>query len=73
MPHRRRPSVWLRIRFGCAAGVLVLVLVGVELAGWRTWPVVVVQIVLIAGIVATSVLDLRGLRHRRAGGPRPPE
>ena len=70
MPHRRHLSVWLRIRIGCAAGVLVLL--GVELAGRPTWPVVVAQIVLIAGIVTTSVLDLRDLGGRRRARPGPP-
>jgi len=47
----------------------VLGLLGVELSGHRGWPVVLIQAMLIGGIVVTSVLDLRDLRHKRGEGP----
>jgi uncharacterized membrane protein YecN with MAPEG domain len=44
----------------------VLVLLALELTGHRPWPVLVLQVLLIAGIVITSALDFRDLRARRA-------
>jgi hypothetical protein len=60
----RRPSQtkWFRLRVLFALGVLALL--GVELSGRRNRPVVVAQAVLIAGIIVTSALDLRDLRHK---------
>lgn len=57
---------WFRLRVLFALGVLALL--GVELSGRRDWPVVLVQTLLIGGIIVTSVLDLRDLRHRPAEG-----
>ena len=47
----------------------VLALLGVELSERRNWPVVLVQVLLITGIIVTSALDLRDLRHRQDEGP----
>jgi uncharacterized membrane protein YecN with MAPEG domain len=55
---------WFRLRVGFAVGVLVLL--ALELTGHRPWPVLVLQVLLIAGIVITSALDFRDLRARRA-------
>jgi hypothetical protein len=52
---------WMRLRAVFAVGVLTLLVV--ELLGHRSWPVVALQALLIAGIVVTSVLDLRDLRR----------
>ena len=57
-------TAWFRLRVAFALGVLVLL--ALELAGDRPWPVLVLQVLLIAGIVLTSVFDLRDLRSRRA-------
>jgi hypothetical protein len=61
---------WLRLRAVFAVGVLVLVII--ELTGHRSWPVVLVQALLIFGIVTTSLLDVRDLRRGRTGDPEPP-
>jgi fructose-specific phosphotransferase system IIC component len=54
---------WLRLR-ALFAGV-VLVLLAVELFGQRSWLLGAIQILFIAGIIVTSILDLRELRRRR--------
>ena len=56
---------WFRLRVVFALGVLALLVV--ELAWRRSWPIVLLQAVLIVGIVATSVLDLRDMRRMRGG------
>ncbi len=61
---------WLRLRLAFAAGVLVLL--AIELTGHRSWPVLLLQVLLIVGIVITSALDLRDLRGRRTAAPGPP-
>ena len=58
-----RPTRWLRLRIACAVGVLAMLVV--ELTGHRTSAIELVQLVLIGGIVVTSVLDVRD--HRRDG------
>jgi hypothetical protein len=54
---------WLRLR--ALFAVVVLVLLAVELFGQRSWLLGAIQILFIAGIVVTSILDLRELRRRR--------
>lgn len=61
MERRTRPR-WFNLRV-----VSVLVVVGLlifDLLVRRYWFVGLVQAVLVIGIIATSVLDLRDLRHR---------
>lgn len=61
---------WFRLRLAFAVGVLVLL--AIELTGHRSWPVLLLQVLLIIGIVITSALDLRDLRGRRTAAPGPP-
>ena len=61
---------WFRLRLAFAIGVLVLL--AIELSGHRSWPVILLQGLLIVGIVITSALDLRNLRGGRAAAPGPP-
>ena len=61
---------WLRLRLVFAVGVLALL--AIELTGHRSWPVLVLQVLLIVGIVITSALDLRELRGRNSAAPGPP-
>jgi hypothetical protein len=65
-----KATKWVRIRGVLAVGVLALVVV--ELTGRRSWSVVVPQVVLIVGIVVTSVLDVIALRRHRRGLTSPP-
>ena len=61
MERRTRPR-WFNLRV-----VSVLVVVGLlvfDLLVRRYWFVSLVQAVLVIGIIVTSVLDLRDLRHR---------
>jgi hypothetical protein len=55
---------WLRLRVTFALGLLVLL--AFELAGHQSLLVTLPQALLILGIIATSALDLRDLRRRRA-------
>jgi len=61
---------WFRLRVVFAIGVLPLL--AIELSGHRSWPVVLIQTLLIVGIVITSLLDLRDLRSGQAAAPGPP-
>jgi hypothetical protein len=54
---------WFRLRLVFA--VAVLALLAYELFGHRYWFVGLVQAILIAGIIVTSALDLRDIRHQR--------
>ena len=67
MTSRIRATRWFRLRLAFAIGVLALLVV--ELTGHRGLPVVIPQALLIAGIIITSVLDLRDVHGRRAAGP----
>jgi len=61
MERRTRPR-WFNLRV-----VSVVVVVGLlvfDLLVRRYWFVSLVQAVLVIGIIVTSVLDLRGMRHR---------
>ena len=53
---------WFRLRVTFALGVLVLL--AIQLSGHRSQPVILLQVVLIVGIIATSALDLRDLLRR---------
>ena len=68
---RTSATKWFRLRVAFALGVLILL--AIELGGHRSWLVVVPQVLLIAGITVTSVLDVRGLRRTRTPGPGSPE
>lgn len=72
-PEKSRVAAtkWFRWRVALAVGVLALL--AVELSGRRSWPVILIQSLFIAGIVVTSALDLRDLRRRQKAGPPPPE
>jgi hypothetical protein len=63
-------SRWFRLRSAFAIGVLGLLVV--ELSGYRAWPVVLPQALLIVGIVITSLLDFRELRSKGGAAPGPP-
>lgn len=67
---RTTATRWLRLRVAFA--IAVLVLLPIELSGHRSWPVILLQALLIVGIIATSVLDLRDLRRRRGTASGPP-
>jgi hypothetical protein len=61
---------WFRLRLAFAIGVLVLL--AIELSGHRSWPLFLLQGLLIVGIVVTSALDLRELRGGRTAASGPP-
>lgn len=58
---------WFRLRVACAIGVLAGL--AFELSGQRSWPVILLQAVLIVGIIVTSALDLRDMRSRQKATP----
>ena len=68
---RASATKWFRLRVTFALGVLVLL--GLELSGHRGWLVIVPQVLLIAGVIVTSALDLRDLRRKRAAEPGRPK
>jgi uncharacterized membrane protein YoaK (UPF0700 family) len=54
-----------------AFAVGVLALVAVEISGHKSWPVVLLQALLIVGIIVSSAFDLRDPRRRRASAHGP--
>ena len=67
---RASATRWFRLRVALALGVLALLAFG--LSGQRSWPVILLQTLLIVGIIVTSALDFRDLRRRRAAALEPP-
>jgi hypothetical protein len=67
---RTPPTKWFRLRL--VLGVGVLALLAVDLSDHWRWPVLLAQDLLIAGVVVTSLLDLREVRVRRAAAPGAP-
>jgi hypothetical protein len=72
VPRMSRMSAtkWIRLRLAFAIGVLVLL--AIELSGHRSWPLFLLQGLLIVGIVVTSALDLRDFRGGRTAASGPP-
>jgi hypothetical protein len=73
MPRMGRASVTKCLRLRVAFALVVLVLLAVELSGYRGLIVTVPQALLILGIIVTSAFDLRDLLRRRAADGPPSE